>query len=91
MPRQDEVFRTNLMRLLSAQLEVSLSLHAAQALFGKGYPALSLAEQVAVDNWVFGAVGARFQRTTPELFPHQTEPGPLGFRGSTTSPTSAGS
>jgi hypothetical protein len=84
----EEDFQTNLMRAIAAQLWVALSLQGAEAMFGKGYAALSVAEQAAADQWIFGLVAARYQATTPESLQAQKAPQPVGFQAPAISPTS---
>ena len=76
-----DVFQTDLLRLLVAQNWVSISLNASTALFGKAYPTLSPAEKVIVDQWVFGQIAGNFQAITPQFLQAQTSQPPMGFQG----------
>lgn len=61
-------------------------MQGAQALLGKAYPPLSVAEKAAVDQWVFGQVAANYQAITPQWLQGQTSQLPVGFQAPSASP-----
>lgn len=79
-------FDTNLMRMIAAELYLSLSMQAAREMFAKGYFALGAGERAAVDEAVVGAVGGNFRLITPALLKAQAQAQPVGFQAQSTTP-----
>jgi hypothetical protein len=75
------------MRMIAAELTFLVSMTAAREMFGKNYFSLGVAEKVAVDQAVLGAVGANYQAITPAFLAAQQAQQPMGFGVPTSPPT----
>jgi hypothetical protein len=84
----DEKFETNLLRVVAAELYLSLGLQVAREMYGKSYFALGIGEKAAVDQTVFAQVGANYQAMTPEFLKNQGVKQPVGFQVQTPTQTS---
>ena len=80
-------FETDLLRLLCAELYLSLGMQTARELFGKSYFALGAGEKQVVDDMVLRTVGSNYQATTPEWLGTVTQSRSVGFQAG---PTPAG-
>lgn len=79
----EEIFETNIMRMLAAELLFSLSMQASREFYGKSYLAISQIEKTALDQLVFGAIAGNYQNVTPENLRKQTAQQPAGFQAPT--------
>ncbi len=82
-----ESFDTNLLRMIAAELWLSLRLQVARDLFGKGYLSLSAVEKSSVDQVVFATIAADFQTLTPDFLQTQKAGEPVGFQAPAGTPT----
>jgi hypothetical protein len=69
----NESFEENLLRLIGAELFLSLAMNAARDIFGKGYFALQLHEREAVEGTVRKAVAAGYGSLTPDLLKEELQ------------------
>jgi hypothetical protein len=76
----EEIFETNIMRMLAAELYFSLSMNASREFYGKSYFSFSQIEKTALDQLVFSGVAGNFQAITPENLRKQTTQQPAGFQ-----------
>ena len=76
----EDKFETNVLRLISAELYLSLGLQAAREMFGKSFFSLGAGEQAAVNQAVFAGVSGNYQAMTPEFLKGQTAKPPVGFQ-----------
>ena len=79
----EENIETNLLRVIAAELYLSLGLQTAREMYGKSYFALGVGEKAAVDQAVLGAVGGNYQAMTPEFLKIQASKPPAGFQAPT--------
>jgi hypothetical protein len=76
----EEIFETNIMRFIAAQLYFSVTMQAAREMYGKSYFSLGVVEKADLDQLVFGAIAANYQAVTPEKLRTQTVQQPAGFQ-----------
>ncbi len=69
-----EQFETSLLRLLTAEVWLMVSMNASREMFGKSYFGLGVAEKAALDHWIAGSIAANFYAITPDLLRLQQAP-----------------
>ena len=75
-------FTTALLKLISAQLYVSLQLQIANDLFGCGFCSLSQTERLAVERAMHEQIGPQFRQISPEWLGAGAQSAfEAGFRG----------
>lgn len=62
----DETYVENLLRWAAAHVQLQTRMQAAQEMFGKGYFALGVGEQTAVDRTVFDLAVSNYKAMTME-------------------------
>lgn len=75
----NEIFATNLMKMLAAELHFQSTLLVAREMYGRGYFALGVGERAVVDQTVFGHVASNYTAITPEFLAGQASTQPMGF------------
>ena len=76
---KSEVFATNLLKMVAAELHWLNCATAARDLFSKSYVALSPAEKVLVDRTLVEGIAANYAALTPENLAQQQQKNPVGF------------
>ena len=71
-------FQTALLRLLTAEMWLMLSLTASREMFGKSYFGLGVAEKATLDHMVAASIAGNYLSITPDLLRVQA-PGVPGF------------
>ncbi len=75
----EELFTSDLIRMVAAELYSLMSLTASREMFGRSYYSLGIGEKNAVDQIVLQQVGGNYVGITPELLRSQGLRQPLGF------------
>jgi hypothetical protein len=76
----EENFTVNLLRLVAAQLWVSLGLQTAREMYGKSYFSLGAGEKAVVDQAVNTMTAGNYQLLTPAYLAAQNPKAPMGFQ-----------
>ena len=82
----EDNFDTNLLRMIAAELWLSLRLQVAREFLGKSYLSLSAAEKNSVDQIVTGTIGADYQAITPHWLLRTQKTQPVGFQAPASMP-----
>ncbi len=81
----DEIFDTNILRWIAAELYFSAAMQCSREMFGKSYFSLGNSEKIAVDNAVAGFVRGNYQGMTPEFL--NQSPVPEASKSQTAKPS----
>jgi len=76
----EERFEANLLRMVAAEMHLSVCLTVSREMFGKGYFALAPAEKLAVDGTVLATVRDLYQTITPDLLTEKMTGQSIGFQ-----------